>query len=39
MNELIGASLSKPHTSVIALVEVCVCLLVCSRPNFKWAYL
>ena len=24
---IIGASLSEPHTSVIAFVEVCVCLL------------
>ena len=27
----IGVGLSKPHTSVIALVEVCVCLLACGH--------
>ena len=36
-----GVSLSEPHTSVTALVEV-VCMSVCLRPytvNFKWAHL
>ena len=39
---IIGASLSEPHTSVIALAEVCVCLLACLRPytvNFNRARL
>ena len=38
---IIGASLSEPHTSMTALVEV-VCMYVCLRPytiNFKWAHL
>ena len=42
---IIGASLSKPHTSVTTL-RTCVCMLACllaclDRPltvNFKWAY-
>jgi len=28
---LIGASLSEPHTSVIALQNACVCMSVCVR--------
>ena len=38
---IIGASLSEPHTSVTAFVEV-VCMYVCLRlytVNFKWAHL
>ena len=31
-NELIGASLSEPHTSVTALRDACVCMYVCLRP-------
>ena len=28
---VIGASLSEPHTSVTALLDVCVCMYVCFR--------
>ena len=37
---VIGASLSEPHTSVTALLDVCVCMSVCVRPyteNLNWA--
>ena len=29
LGELIGASLSEPHTSVTALLDACVCMYVC----------
>ena len=29
LGELIGASLSEPHTSVTALLDACVCMHVC----------
>ena len=33
----VGASLSKPHTSVTALRDVCVCMSVCSHiPKIKF---
>ena len=36
-NELIGASLSEPHTSVTALRDACVCMSVCGHiPKIKF---